>query len=167
MYLLEFLFQFGTGKSCEIDIERIKRKVCTLETPEIHVAWLLRRYLEQSKVSNFDKLDYRQRKSQVDTLRKTELLRLQRSKNIHQYKQTRKNFLKTASYTHLNYTERVSFIKEVAQCVSGWGFARLFAECIDKVHFDPSRAPLSIDEQAFEQIVSRFEQYLQITSVAQ
>jgi hypothetical protein len=33
---------------------------------------------------------------------------------------------------------------------------------VDKVHFDPSRATQTIDEQSFEQIVSRFEQYLQI-----
>jgi hypothetical protein len=36
----------------------------------------------------------------------------------------------------------------------------LFAECIDKLHFDPNRGGRSIDEQAFEQVVSRFEQYL-------
>ena len=52
---------------------------------------------------------------------------------------------------------------ELAQRVSNWGFARLFAECIDKVHFDPVRAARSVDEQAFEQVVSRFQQHLQIT----
>jgi hypothetical protein len=36
----------------------------------------------------------------------------------------------------------------------------LFAECIDKTHFDPTRTGSTIDEQAFEQIVSRFEQFL-------
>lgn len=36
----------------------------------------------------------------------------------------------------------------------------MFAECIDKVHFDPARTTRTIDEQAFEQVVSRFEQYL-------
>ena len=39
----------------------------------------------------------------------------------------------------------------------------MFAECIDKIHFDPSRTPSSVDEQAFEQLISRFEQYLQNT----
>lgn len=47
--------------------------------------------------------------------------------------------------------------------VSNWGFCRLFAECIDKVHFDPARANKSVDEQALEQIVSRFEHFLNIT----
>ena len=48
--------------------------------------------------------------------------------------------------------------------MAGWGFARLFAECVDKIHFDPNRNKQTIDEQAFEQVISRFEQYLQVTS---
>ncbi|MBI4673586.1 MAG: DUF3800 domain-containing protein [Chloroflexi bacterium] len=56
--------------------------------------------------------------------------------------------------------ERRALVRDVAQALASWGFARLFAECVDKIHFDPTRAPKTIDEQAFEQIVSRFEQYL-------
>jgi len=62
---------------------------------------------------------------------------------------------------HLSFSERCAFISEVAECVSRWSDARLFAECIDKVHFDPVRANTNISEQSFEQIVSRFETYLQ------
>lgn len=47
--------------------------------------------------------------------------------------------------------------------MSNWGYARLFAECIDKVHFDPMRTRCTVDEQSFEQVVSRFEQYLEHT----
>ena len=54
-------------------------------------------------------------------------------------------------------------MREVAQCVSTWGYARLFAECINKLHFNPSRYNGTLDEQAFEQLVSRFEQYLENT----
>lgn len=146
-------------RDCELDIDRIKRKY-GLEDTEIHTAWLLRNYLEQSKVSNFDELDYKQRKSQVDRLRKSELLRLQRTKNPKQYQQTRKNYNQTTNYIHLSFDERRNLTRELAQCISGWGFARLFAECIDKIHFDPARTTQFVDEQAFEQIVSRFEQYL-------
>ncbi|MFH0795277.1 MAG: DUF3800 domain-containing protein [bacterium] len=60
----------------------------------------------------------------------------------------------------MSHEERRNFIKEIADWVSQWGFARLFAECIDKIHFDPIRAGKSVDEQSLEQIVSRFEQYL-------
>lgn len=43
--------------------------------------------------------------------------------------------------------------------VGSWGFARLFAECIDKVNFN-SAGPIQPEHQAFEQVVSRFEHYL-------
>ena len=51
----------------------------------------------------------------------------------------------------------------MAQCVSTWGYARLFAECINKLHFNPAKYNGTLDEQAFEQLVSRFEQYLEST----
>lgn len=148
-------------KDCDREIEAIKKKYA-LDDSEIHIAWILRPYLEQSRIANFEALDYRQRRSQVVSLRNTELLRLQRAGNPRLYKQTKKNFRKSESYIHLSYAERQNLIGETAQCISQWGFARLFAECIDKIHFNPSRTPQTIDEQSFEQIVSRFEQYLQV-----
>ena len=36
----------------------------------------------------------------------------------------------------------------------------VLAECIDKIHFDPSKSKRLVDEQAFEQVVSRFQHYL-------
>lgn len=148
-------------KDCDRAIEAIKRKY-SLANLEIHVAWILRPYLEQSKILDFETLDHRQRMAQVGSLRKAELLRLQRSGNPSLYKQTRKNYQKTEDYVHLSHDERRKLILEIADCVSRWGFARLFAECVDKIHFDPARTPQTVDEQSFEQIVSRFEQYLQI-----
>jgi hypothetical protein len=142
-------------------IETIKKKY-GLENSEIHIAWMLRPYFEQKQITNFDTLDYRQRRSQVESLRNAELLRLQRVGNPSLYKQTKKNFRKTEDYIHLSYDERLRFIHEIAYCISQWGSARLFAECIDKIYFNPSLAKKTIDEQAFEQVISRFEQYLHV-----
>lgn len=150
-------------KDCDRDIETLKTRV-GLAHQEIHVAWMLRRYLEQTKISGFDALDYQQRRYQVNAFRTTELLRLQRAKNRPLYKQTRKNYQQTDAYVHLTYDERKNFTLNMARLVSGWGFARLFAECINKIYFDPNRAKQTIDEQAFEQVVSRFEQYLRSIS---
>lgn len=148
-------------KDCDRQIETIKKKYA-LEHSEIHVGWILRPYIEQKKITKFDTLDHQERISRVERLRKAEILRLQKSGNPQLYKQTRKNFRQTEKYIHLTYDERVKLITEIAQCVSKWQFARLFAECVDKIYFDPNKAARSIDEQCFEQIVSRFEQYLQI-----
>ena len=150
-------------KNCDRDVEAIKQKY-SLGITEIHVGWILRPYLEQNRIPRFEKLSYTKRRAQVEQLRKAELLRLQKVKNPKLYKQTKKNFNKTEAYIHLSYSERYELIKEMAVCISQWGFARLFAECIDKIYFDPSRRTHSqnIDEQSFEQVVSRFEHYLQI-----
>jgi hypothetical protein len=130
-----------------------------LENEELHTAWILRRYLEQSKIPNFDQLDWFGRRSAVQQYRTKELLRLQKI-GRGPYRQAKKNYQQTNAYIHLTHAERISVVKDVADVVGSWGYARLFAECIDKTHFDPARTSLSLDEQAFEQVVSRFQQYL-------
>lgn len=149
----------GYWKQHDRQVEAIKR-VYGLGGAEIHVAWLMRPYPEQKGIPQFATLSRPARRQQVESARKAELLRLQRV-NINQYRQTRKNYKKTDSYIHLTSDERRQLVNDLATLISQWGTARLFAECIDKVHFDPVRARTSIDAQAFEQIVSRFEQYLQ------
>ncbi|MBI4469632.1 MAG: DUF3800 domain-containing protein [Acidobacteria bacterium] len=146
-------------KNCDAQIHSIKRNY-SLEKAEVHVAWLLRPYLEQTRIAGFESLTHDQRRSQVQSARTAELLRLQRVGNSKRYHQTRKNYSKTLDYIHLTDGERRRVVLDIAKCVSGWEYARLFAECVDKLHFDPSRTPTTIDEQAFEQIVSRFERYL-------
>ena len=63
-------------------------------------------------------------------------------------------------YVHLTWEERRRAVSEVAETVSSCGFARLFAECVDKSHFDPARSQRSVSEQAFEQVVARFARFL-------
>lgn len=149
-------------RDADREITIIKRRY-GLENAEIHTAWMLRKYLEQTRINNFNSLSRIQRESEVRRYRTRELLRLQNSNNSRTYHQTRKNYAKTEAYIHMTLQERQNFLAEIADCVSRWGFARLFAECIDKVHFDPQRAQSPVDEQAFEQVISRFEQYLQNT----
>jgi hypothetical protein len=148
-------------RDCDGEIESIKKRYA-LGDSEIHIAWLLRPYLEQRRIADFDSLDYSHRRSQVEGVRKAKILKLQKAANPKLYKQTRKNYRQTEAYIHLTYDERRGLAKDIAKCIANWGFARLFAECIDKVYFDPSRAAQPIDAQSFEQVVSRFEQFLQI-----
>jgi Protein of unknown function (DUF3800) len=145
-------------RACDRQIETIKRKY-GLDDAEVHVAWILRKYPEQNQITGFEALDYGQRRSRVANLRNAELLRLQRSHNSKHYQLTKKTFRQTISYIHLSFKERHDFILEIADCISNWGFARLFGECVDKTYFDPQRGK-TVNEQSFEQVVSRFEQYL-------
>ncbi|MDQ7024723.1 MAG: DUF3800 domain-containing protein [Anaerolineae bacterium] len=146
-------------RECDNQLNILKKKY-DLGEAEIHVAWLKRPYAEQRKIANFSSLDYKTRRSKVISARNKELYRLQRTKNNKQYKQTRKNYKKTEDYIHLTFSERESLVEDVATCIANWSYARLFAECVDKIYFDPTRSTQTIDEQSFEQVVSRFEQYL-------
>lgn len=149
-------------KTCDSEIANLKKKY-DLVDKEIHTAWLLRPLLEQTKIKNFKSKDYTHRRLASSQFRKKELLRLQRS-NHKLYKQTRKNYKKTEDYTHLIYDERKKLVLEFSEIIAKWDFARLFAECIDKVYFDPHYSGSTIEEQSFEQVVTRFEKYLQVTS---
>lgn len=131
---------------------------------ELHTAWLLRPYVEQSKIPNFEKMGRAVRRTEVERARNAHLLLLQQKGQHKTYKQMRKNYAHTNAYIHLTYDERRQLVLDVADRIGSWRFARLFAECIDKIHFDPHRTTRSIEEQAFEQVVSRFERYLSNTS---
>lgn len=133
-------------RDADREITAIKRRY-GLEEAEIHTAWLLRKYLEQTRIEDFNNLSHARRRTEVRRYRTREILRLQNSNNSRAYRQTRKNYAKTEAYIHLTYEERQNFIAQIADCVAGWRFARLFAECIDKVHFDPQRAQSPVDEK--------------------
>lgn len=128
---------------------------------ELHTAWLLRPYVEQDAIAGFSGMNHAQRRAAVQRARTQHLLQLQGRKGSHKaYKQARKNYEKSEQYIHLTRAERSALAQDIADCVANWGHARLFFECIDKVHFDPVRTGRTIEEQGFEQIVSRFERYL-------
>ena len=140
-------------------LEAIKARY-VLADEEIHVAWMMRPYVEQQAIAGFEAMPYHQRRSEVSRARTAELLRVQKQNNK-RYKQVKKNYRQTDAYVHLTLTERQGLVKELASLIASWGVVRLFAECIDKVHFDPTRTGQTVHEQAFEQVVSRFERYLQ------
>ncbi len=153
-------------KKCDSDISSLKQR-WNLQNAEIHTAWMARPYLEQNKIDDFPSLNSSDRISAINQYRKAELYRLQRSKNHNSYHQQKKNYKQTEAYCHLTHKERHNFLMEMAEIIASWDFARLFAECIDKTFFDPVKARQPVEEQAFEQLVSRFEQYLQIMGIAQ
>lgn len=146
-------------KKCDITINKIKEKYGLADT-EIHTGWIMRSYLEQKRIPDFEKMNYEDRRREVIKQRKAEIFRVKKLNNPKALKQLKKNYKQTEAYIHLTYEERMSFIREIADKIGSWKCARIFAECIDKVFFDPGKAKLSTDEQAFEQIVSRFEHYL-------
>lgn len=78
-------------KDCDREISVLKLKH-SLPGVEIHTAYMMRRYIEQSRIKNFETFGKRQRIYEVEKLRNLELLRLQRSGNYKQYKLSKKTF---------------------------------------------------------------------------
>jgi hypothetical protein len=151
-------------KTCDKEINDVKAKY-HLQDKEIHTGWILRKYSYQENIPNFHLLSLTQRVIEVNKLYKMDLLLTHRTRKAKSIKQVKKNFKHIEPYIHLTYKERNAFAKEVAETIGKWGFARLFAECINTIHFVPERANnQSIDEQAFMQVVSRFQHYLEFKS---
>lgn len=144
------------------DIEAIKRSF-GLQEAELHTAWLLREYPEQDQIQGFEDLDWAERRRKIKALRDQKLIDLQNSNSTKKLREKRKLFAKTNSYIHLTIQERRAFITAVAEKIGSWGYARIFAECINKVHFSPADPNLTPTKQAFEQLISRFETYLTAT----
>ncbi|HET9135081.1 MAG TPA: DUF3800 domain-containing protein [Candidatus Kapabacteria bacterium] len=151
-------------KQCEKDIAAIKKKY-DFPNDEIHIAWMLKKYPEQNRINNFNSLDYKTRRYEVERLRTAQ---------IHAFTGTHKalgnlknDFAKSNPYIHLTFDQRKDVAIEIATTISEWSFARLFAECIDKNFWNPSLATQSVSEQAFEQVISRFQTYLSRTNSAQ
>ena len=157
--LAGFAIPIDQWKNCDRDISLALSKY-GLETSELHTAWMIRSYLEQSKIPNFAALDWASRKSAVIRYRVGEILRLRKLSSPGPQRQAKKNYAKTEAYIHLTRAERLSALQDVSDTIGRWGNARLFAESIDKTHHDPNIAKRTVGEQAFEQVVSRFQHYL-------
>lgn len=140
-------------------LETIK-SIHGLEGVEIHVGWMWWPYLEEKSIRGFELMSAQRRRTEMLNVREVELNRLKRV-NRKRFNQTRKHYKRSNAYVHLTLEQRRQAVLDIARLISGWGVARLFAECIDKEHFDPFITNTTVHEQAFEQIVSRFERYLQ------
>ncbi|MDE6370203.1 MAG: DUF3800 domain-containing protein [Duncaniella sp.] len=145
-------------KNIHKKINQIKDKY-RLTDCEIHTGWILRKYREQALIQDFEKLSDTERRAQVNALRHTNLANLYKQKN-RSFTQAKKNYKHTEPYIHLTYDERLDFLREIADLVGNSRYVRIFAECIDKPHLATLPHHQPCDEQALEQIVSRFEHYM-------
>ena len=145
-------------RDTEREVGRIKTRF-GLAGSELHTGWILRPYGEQHQIANFERLSYDDRRREMEKFRNARLATLPTGEKR---KRVAKNYRNTQAYIHLTQKERNLLVLQIAQTISGWGFARLFAECIDKSFFDPKVRPYdNPEEQAFTQVVTRFETYLE------
>lgn len=145
-------------KTYDGQIETVKSKY-DISHAEIHTAWMCRRYIEQNKIPNFDNLSYSDRRTKVRKQMEGQAAALgiakgaqKRVKSYHRYCRA------IESYIHLTHDERLNCLEELAVQVGGWNEARVFADALCKTQVPGGESPY---EWAFEQIVTRFDKYLE------
>jgi len=141
-----------TWKQKDRDVFAIKRRF-DLEKAEIHTGWMLRPYPEQGRVPGFEGMDYPTRSKAVLGVR---ALNLARPRDNAKQRDLLKDYRKTEPYVHLTLGERIDFITSLARLIGSWDDCRLFGDAHDKTCSSGPRAY----ENAFEQIVTRFNTYL-------
>ena len=124
-----------------------------LKEAEIHTAWMLRDYPEQRIVPDFGSLSYEERKKAVLGVR---AMNLARPHGRSRTRELAKTYSKTAEYIHLTMDERRKLVIDLADLVSGWSDAVLFADAQDKTRAPSDKA----FDFAFEQVVTRFNTFL-------
>lgn len=148
-----------TWKTKNAQIDAVKRRF-GLATAEIHTAWIARRYPEQERIGGFAALDDNERRKAVKREREGMLLKKAALRGPDAVRGDRKNYEKTAAYTHLTHAQRIDLLRELADIVSGWSDAYLFAECTDKTTFAGAPPGTPPYEEAFTQVVTRFDRFL-------
>ena len=125
-----------------------------LTNQEIHTAWLLKTYGFQNKIPNFSSFDATNRKQAAEQFIQSELIKA----NPGTRKNIKKDWKITAAYCHLLKADRIDFVNEICHQFSQWGHMRIFLIIVDKRTYKPT---YSIYEDAFEQLISRFQRFIQ------
>lgn len=154
--LLGLAVPASTWKAKDKQIDALKSKY-GLGEKEVHTAWMLRDFPEQKVVPNFDDLDWETRRKATLAAR---AMNLARPRTNDQQRALQKNYRKSADYVHLTRAERAQLARELADAVGAWSDVRIFADAHAKKH-TPGVDHFDV---AFEQVVSRFNAYLNNTN---
>lgn len=155
--LLGLMINAEDWKQLDQKIEKIKTKYA-LAGAEIHTAWMVRRYVEQDKIQDFEKLSKRKRideaKNQIK--QRIAVLSLKNTKRVKSYRHQARVI---EPYLHLSHKERMDCLSELADEIGSWSDARIFADAINKPAYHIDR--MTPYEMAFEQVLTRYQAFLE------
>ncbi len=149
----------GTWFALEKRLAAVRRRWARgpVDDFELHAGWLRRPYPEQATVPGFEGLGVEARYAAVSQ-RRSELRANWPNLNRKDRKRERKYQRLTEPYAHLTLAEREQVIDEALQVVGTYRRGvTLFAEAIDKTALPPTNNAV---DQAFTQVVTRFERFL-------
>lgn len=142
-------------KTLDQAIQQVKSQY-GLADAEIHTGWMHRRYTEQESVTDFDTLDGAARRAAAETAIRKRAGAIGVLGSPAKVKAYRRESRAILPYLHLTRDERLRCLDDLAREIASWQDVRLFADAISKADF-PAAAQSSPYEQAFEQILTRFE----------
>lgn len=112
---------------------------------------------EQEQIKDFEDLDWSSRREKVLQLRKQKLDEVSGSDR----KEKLKKFKQTDPFIHLTRLERTKLLEDALDLVGEHEGLRLFGEAISKSHPKVLTGQIDPVKQAFEQVVTRFDSFLQ------
>jgi hypothetical protein len=149
----------GTWFALNQRIQTLKNRYCpTGHTFELHVKQFAVEIREQDQIPDFENMSWTERQFQVLQIRQN---RIDKAPNQQEKTRLAAKYRKTAPFIHLTRAERSRLLGDALDLVGGHDGIHLFAEAIAKNH--PAVVAQHVDpvQQAFTQMVSRFDAFLQ------
>ncbi len=160
--LLGIAFPVHCWRTVSTNIHTIKHRY-GLSRAEIHTGWLARQYQAQESIPGFSALGWADRKQQTEREWQNILRTTQVTMTAKAARNEKKRYSNSSAYFHLTFDDRLNLLREISDTLNNMSFIRIFAESIDKVSC-PTKSKEQIIEQAFMQVVTRFEYYLEVMS---
>lgn len=150
---------FGLDKR----LQSVKQRYCfpgqNPEEFEIHVKQFACTINEQNLIPNFESLSWTDRRQRV---LEEQNKKIDAEPTSDKKRARRDKYKGTAPFVHLSRRERSQLLEDAIDIIAGYdGKIRLFAEAIDKSHPNVVAGEIDPCEQAFTQVVSRFDRFLQ------
>ncbi len=152
----------GSWFALDRRIHTLKRKYCCPSKDpdllEIHVKQFAVTIREQDLIPGFEQMSRIDRRTRVLEIRQQ---KIEAETTPEKKRERREKYKETDPFIHLTRSERSQLLEDSIDIISGHDQIKLFGEAVSKTH--PAVTSRSIDpvSQAFTQVVSRFDKFLQ------
>lgn len=141
-------------------IQNLKARYCPPgQTFELHAKQFAGDIKEQELIPHFAEMSWTDRRDHVLRYRQE---RLDNARDSEDRARLRKKFRVTDPFVHLARAERSRLLEESLDLVGDHNGIRLFCEAISKAHPGVVSGEIDPVKQAFEQLVARFDAYMQL-----
>jgi hypothetical protein len=154
----------GTWFALDRRIRGLKRRYAYPgEDFELHVMDYNTVIDEQDKITGFEGMNSADRRANVEQLRQQRLIETAKTCSPEKLKRLRREFQRTAPFIHLTRSERSRLYEDSLELIGGHRGLVLFGEAIKKDHPAITAGHVEPVRQAFEQVVTRFDSFLERT----